>query len=122
MNDAGAIPYRADSFGANGPWALTQRYIDRQRNIDLSTPVNFVTTNDIIGGNSGSPVVNREGELVGLIFDGNIESLAGDYVYSDRQNRAVAVHTAGMTEALRNVYALPALLKELGITEQTASR
>jgi hypothetical protein len=113
---------RALSFGAKGPWALTEKLVERRDKLDLSTPVNFVTTNDIIGGNSGSPVVNREGELVGLIFDGNIESLAGDYVYNGRVNRAVAVHTAGMTEALRNLYAVPSVLREIGIAEASASR
>ena len=112
---------RALSFGAKGPWALTQKLLDRRDKLDLSAPVNFVTTNDIIGGNSGSPVVNKDGELVGLIFDGNIESLAGDYIYSERANRAVAVHTAGMTEALRNLYSVPSLLKELGIDRASAT-
>jgi V8-like Glu-specific endopeptidase len=72
-----------------------------------------VTTNDIIGGNSGSPVINRQGEIVGLIFDGDIESLVGDYVYDGESNRAVAVHTAGMTEALRKLYGADAVVKEL---------
>ncbi len=70
-------------------------------------------TADIIGGNSGSPVVNRDGELVGLIFDGNIESLAGDFVYDGTKNRAVAVHSAGMIEAMRKIYGVGALADEL---------
>ncbi len=70
-------------------------------------------TGDIIGGNSGSPVVNRDGELVGLIFDGNIESLAGDFVYDGSKNRAVAVHSAGMIEGLRKLYGANALADEL---------
>ena len=111
---------RALSFGAKGPWALTDKLVERRDKLDLAAPVNFVTTNDIIGGNSGSPVVNREGELVGLIFDGNIESLAGDYVYNGRVNRAVAVHTAAMTEALRNLYAVPSVLREIGVREASA--
>ena len=111
---------RALSFGAKGPWALTDKLVERRDKLDLAAPVNFVTTNDIIGGNSGSPVVNREGELVGLIFDGNIESLAGDYVYNGRVNRAVAVHTAAMTEALRNLYAVPSVLREIGVPEASA--
>jgi S1-C subfamily serine protease len=76
--------------------------------------LNFVCTADIIGGNSGSPVVNREGELVGLIFDGNIQSLTSDYLYSDEQARAVSVSGVGIMEALRSVYGARDLARQIG--------
>jgi hypothetical protein len=104
---------RAASFDNVGPFELPSRYKEGRSKLTLSTPVNFVTDNDIIGGNSGSPVINRNGEIVGLIFDGNIESLAGDYIYDGSVNRAVAVHTAGMTEVLKKLYPVEPLLKEL---------
>ncbi len=104
---------RAASFDYKVPFDLPKRYLDGKDKLDLSTPFNFVTTNDIIGGNSGSPVVNRNGDIVGLIFDGNIESLVGDFVYDSYQNRAVAVHTGGMTEALKKLYGAQKLVDEL---------
>ncbi|MBZ5619860.1 MAG: S46 family peptidase [Acidobacteriia bacterium] len=104
---------RARSFDFDGPFYLPSRYLEGRDKLDLSTPLDFVTTNDIIGGNSGSPVINRNAEIVGLIFDGNIESLVGDYVYGGETNRAVAVHTAAMTEALRKLYNAPGLVNEL---------
>jgi hypothetical protein len=82
--------------------------------LDLATPFNFVSTADIIGGNSGSPVVNKDLELVGLIFDGNIQSLTADYVYSDAQSRAVSVHSSAIREALRQVYGAQELVEQLG--------
>jgi hypothetical protein len=104
---------RSASFGNKDPFELPQRYVEGREKLDLATPFNFVTTNDIIGGNSGSPVVNKNGEIVGLIFDGNIESLVGDFVYEIETNRAVAVHTAAMTEALRKLYGADKLVNEL---------
>jgi Peptidase S46 len=104
---------RAQSFDLKPPFGLPSRYLDKRTSLDLTTPMNFVTTNDIIGGNSGSPVVNREGEFVGIIFDGNIESLVGRFVYSEESNRAVAVHSAVIIEALRKLYDAGSLADEL---------
>jgi hypothetical protein len=104
---------RAESFDFKPPFHLPQRFLERREKLNLATPLNFVCTCDIIGGNSGSPVVNRRGEIVGLIFDGNIESLVGRFVFDITANRAVAVHTAGMTEALRKLYDAEFLLQEL---------
>ena len=104
---------RAASFSNQHPFDLTPKEAAGRDKLDLSAPFDFVTTGDIIGGNSGSPVVNRDGELVGLIFDGNIESLAGDFVYDGAKNRAVAVHSAGMMEGLRKLYGAGALADEI---------
>jgi len=104
---------RAASFNNKVPFDLPKRYVDGKDKLDLAAPFNFVTTNDIIGGNSGSPVVDRQGDIVGLIFDGNIQSLVGDFVYDSYQNRAVAVHTAAMTEALKKLYGAQKLVDEL---------
>lgn len=104
---------RAASFSNKAPFDLTPKEAAGRDKLDLATPLDFVSTGDIIGGNSGSPVVNRNGELVGLIFDGNIESLAGDFVYDGAKNRAVAVHSAGMIEGLRKIYGAGALADEL---------
>lgn len=104
---------RARSFDFNGPFYLPSRYMEGREKLDLSTPLDFVSSTDIIGGNSGSPVINRNAELVGLIFDGNIESLAGDFAYEGETNRAVAVHSAAMIEALRKLYNAASLADEL---------
>lgn len=104
---------RANSFDFAPPFSLTKRYVEGVNKIDLTTPLDFVSTGDIIGGNSGSPVINKNAELVGLIFDGNIESLAGDFVYEGERNRAVAVHSSAMIEALRKLYGASKLADEL---------
>ena len=95
------------------PFDLPQRWIDGKDKLKLKTPFNFVCTADIIGGNSGSPVVNRKGEVVGLIFDGNIQSLVWDFMYTEKQGRAVAVCTPAITEALRAIYDAAPLANEL---------
>jgi V8-like Glu-specific endopeptidase len=84
-----------------------------ERAVNPSTNLNFASTNDIIGGNSGSTVIGRGGEAIGLIFDGNIQSLGGDFGYDGSVNRAVAVDVTGITEALKSIYHADRLLKEL---------
>ncbi len=107
---------RAHSFAMKPPYHLSKRYLERQGQLELSTPLNFVSSCDIIGGNSGSPVINRKAELVGLIFDGNIESLVSRFIYDEGKNRAIAVHSAAMIEALRKLYDADVLADELEST------
>ena len=106
---------RALSFGEKHPFDLPQSLKDARSKIDLSTPLNFVYTADTIGGSSGSPVINRKGELVGLNFDSNNQKLSNRYWYIDENegSRAVGVHSAGIIEALRKVYGADALVMEL---------
>ncbi len=112
----------AYSYANNKDFELPQRFKDGVNKLTLSTPMNLVTTNDIIGGNSGSPVVNAKAELVGLIFDGNIESLPGRFLYSEEKNRAVAVHPGVMIETMRKLYEANALADEIeGIAAKPAS-
>lgn len=95
------------------PFAFPPSWLAAETQLKLTTPMNFVTTHDIIGGNSGSPMINRKTELVGLVFDGNLHSLGGAYAYDGRYNRAVAVHPAAMKLALETVYAADHLVDEL---------
>lgn len=105
---------RAAEHNNQPPFHLTQRWVDKKSALNLATKYNFVSDADIIGGNSGSPVVNKANEFVGIIFDGNIQSLVLDCVYTDKQGRAVSVDSAAITEALRKVYDASTLADELG--------
>ena len=95
------------------PFDLPKLWLDRKRRLDLKTPFNFVSTADIIGGNSGSPTIDRKGDLVGIIFDGNLQSLVLDFLYTDEQARALSVDSRGILESLRKVYDAKQLVSEL---------
>jgi len=104
------------------PYNLAESWIRMKSNLDLKIPLNFVSTPDIIGGNSGSPMVNEEGEVVGIVFDGDIESLPWNFAYSDVQGRGVSVDSRGIQEALRKIYGAGALADELsGAAGDTAA-
>jgi hypothetical protein len=103
----------AEEHGGKPPYNLGVSWPKMKSRLKLDTPLNYVSTADIIGGNSGSPTVNRAGEVVGIIFDGNIQSLVLDFYYDDRQARAVSVDSRGIIEALRNIYGADALANEL---------
>ncbi len=104
---------RALGFGLQAPWLPPARFMERQDTLDLAVPLDFVSSCDIIGGNSGSPVVDIEGRLVGLVFDGNIESLVGRFIYDETSNRCVAVHAAAIAQALAKLYDAEALVAEM---------
>lgn len=120
--DGKAIPYEttwggmyahSDEHGGKPPYDLPSSFLQAKERIDPKVPVNFVCTTDITGGNSGSPVVNKKGELVGLIFDGNIQSLGNDVVYTEEQARAIAIHPAAIITSLRKVYDAGRIADEL---------
>ena len=121
----GGLFARADQFKRQFPYNLPQRWYDKKSALDLNTPFNFVSTNDIIGGNSGSPTINQNGELVGLIFDGNIQSLVGDFMYDGSVNRAISVDSRGMLEVLKKVFNGNEIAAELtgqAVTTKAAGR
>jgi hypothetical protein len=95
------------------PFDLPPRWLEKKSALNLSTPFNFVSTEDIIGGNSGSPVINTAGEWVGIIFDGNLASLVLDFAYEDQQARAISVDCRAVIEAMRKVYGVEPLVNEL---------
>jgi hypothetical protein len=115
------IPYATTFEGlykrATGvdPYKLPASWVKAKSSLNLSTPFNFVTTVDSHGGNSGSPTINTKGELIGILFDGNIESLPNRFVYTDKVSRSVHVATQGIVEALRKVYKTDRLLQEIGM-------
>ena len=109
----GGLYDRAAKFKYEFPYNLPPRWMEKKSAINPSTPFNFVTTDDIIGGNSGSPTINKNGELIGLIFDGNIQSLVGDYIYDESVNRAISVDVRAMTEVLRKVFDANEIADEL---------
>jgi hypothetical protein len=112
----GGLYDRADGWGPeaeHGSWALPRRWLERRAALDPSTPLNFISSNDIAGGNSGSPVVDRQGRWAGLVFDGNLASVAGRYYYDPKVNRAVALDGRAILEALDKVYGAQGLVREI---------
>lgn len=111
--DFAGLYQRSAAHNNQPPYDLAPRWIDNRGAINLKTPFNFVSTNDIVGGNSGSAVVNRKGEVVGLVFDGNIQSLPGYFFYEEAVNRAVSVDSRAIMEALRGIYKATWLVEEI---------
>jgi len=109
----GGLYTRADERGNAYPFTIPERWKTAKSKLNPNTPFNFVSSNDIIGGNSGSPTINRAGEVVGLIFDGNIQSLVGNLIYDEAVNRAVSVDSRAMIEAMRVVYGMEKLADEI---------
>ncbi len=104
---------RAAEFGNEMPWKLAPAFEKARDEVDMSIPINFVSTNDITGGNSGSPVIDRDARIVGVAFDGNVEAFPNEFLFVAPSGRTVSVHTAGITEALRSVYQTGELLAEI---------
>lgn len=115
MTNFAGLQQRHEAQGGVPPFDLSAEWQERAGGLDPAMPLNFVSTNDITGGNSGSPVVNRQGELVGLIFDTNAPGLVSDFAYTETQGRAVSVHPGGIVESLRKIYRAERVLVELGL-------
>ncbi|MCH9030152.1 MAG: S46 family peptidase, partial [Bacteroidetes bacterium] len=104
---------RYNSFDKEYPWSLPIRWINPPKDFDLSTRFNFVTTNDLTGGSSGSPMINKNAEIVGVSFDGNIQGLSGNFIFRSEENRTVGLHSEGMIEAIEKIYKFIRLAEEL---------
>ena len=113
FTDIGGAFQHAAEHGDKPPYELPPSWMKAKSKLNLSTPLNFVSTADIIGGNSGSPTIDKAGDVVGIIFDGDIQSLQWNFFYSDKQGRAVSVDSRGIIQALRKVYGAGALADEL---------
>jgi hypothetical protein len=105
-------------FNKQFPWSLPPRWANPPTEL-LRSPLDFISTNDIIGGNSGSPIINKNAEVVGLVFDGNIESLPGNFIFDPTENRTISVHAGGIAAALKHIYKADRILQELGIPATT---
>jgi hypothetical protein len=115
LSTLGGLWARADGFGHQAPFDLAPRLAAARQRLDDRTPLNFISTPDIVGGNSGSPILNAAGEWVGVVFDGNLDSLASAYVFDEARTRTVSVHLEAIRLALREVYTARHLADEMGL-------
>ena len=109
----GGLYERSKGFGEKFPYNLAPRWAEKKGSVDLKTPFNVISTNDIIGGNSGSPAINQKGELIGLVFDGNRQSIVGNFYYDEVINRTISVDSRGMLEILRKIFDAKEIADEL---------
>jgi hypothetical protein len=104
---------RYNAFGKKSPWSLPEKWAHPSKNFNLSTPFTMISTHDIVGGSSGSPVINEEKELVGLAFDGNIESNSGYFIYDTEENRMISVCSQAILEAVSHIYNSERISREM---------